>query len=377
MKRKTNQDISQKTKKQGIKKKRITTGDSLLFDSSRRSSPRIYEQTLQRSKGNRQIYTCLHYFLQKILPKDLIEIIFQYSKLLWDPYQFKYQDEMYIGFDLFIYSLSPIYVISLFNDMELNLWNLKEKTKENSLQLPDLLHFCFYPPHSIFILSANKLRIYDLYSLKESKSLSFPTLPATANTIVTVNRDNLFYVTAAVGSRLHVFDLKEEKLITQWDVEPDILSLFILSSNSNYLGTGYYSCLKIWNIQNHTCEFEIEKQSPAIFHENPIELNKNYIAFSSNPCFFQSYIEIWDMKTKKCLFEQKTSSIICIMKVTEEYFITYSRWGKNLNIYQSENFKLIKALKFKKELRSCVKNDRNQILILLGDGTLQVWESEF
>jgi len=112
MKRKSRKNTSTElTKKEKISSK---SENLLCFETSLRQ--KLYLQTLQTFRGNKKISTSLHYFLYFILPKDLICLIVEYSKLLWDPDQIKCQFEIveYRYFEYSdIYQLDPIHVISV------------------------------------------------------------------------------------------------------------------------------------------------------------------------------------------------------------------------------------------------------------------------
>jgi len=92
--------------------------------------------------------------LKNILPKELIGIIFEYKRILWNPYQLKCQNKLalrptkYSNFK--IYVLSSTCLISKFgrDPTSINRWNLKYKRIENSLDIPGITHI-FFIPHNL------------------------------------------------------------------------------------------------------------------------------------------------------------------------------------------------------------------------------------
>jgi len=104
--------------------------------------------------------------LKFILPRELIGMIFEYYKILWDLDKLKCQDTLalppksYLGCNMDV--LSSTYLISSFWEYgdilstSINLWNLKEKKIENSLPFIGLQSYIFYPPQSLIVKKCEK-----------------------------------------------------------------------------------------------------------------------------------------------------------------------------------------------------------------------------
>jgi len=204
-------------------------------------------------KGNSGIKFNLQYSLQLILPKDLIYIIFDYAKTLWDPYKIQCQNSICDKERPFgdIYLLSKTYLVSIFSDtffcLHVNLWNIKDKKIEQNYASDYFDDYYFYPPHSILYRRNTQMRISDLRTFEVTKRFYSDFFRPM---IATVIQDKLIFVIENPETeelqdnnfckcQLIIYDLNKEKILTQWNLEESVMKLFVLS-NQNYLVIIYH-----------------------------------------------------------------------------------------------------------------------------------------
>jgi len=187
---------------------------------------------------------------------------------------------------------------------------------------------------------------------------------------ITVSQDKVICVEedGYEDDLLKIFDLKQEKWITQWSLEADPLRLFTLS-NPNYLVTVSDVDIKMWNLEKQECQFEVTRFDLCV--DSVIELYTNHLIFISGED--QGIMEVWDIIQNKCLLQKicKKSEGIYLRKVTDRYFITQPN-PCALQIYEIETCKLIKTLKFTK-IVECITNGVDQLIIGFHDGTIEFW----
>jgi len=282
--------------------------------------------------------------------------------MLWDPYQLTSQTQIH-GRDTIheIFLLPSPYFLTR-SYCHFSLWNSKESKIEKHLEVEDFRDYCFYPPHSILFFYENISKVYDLYSLKEVKSFSLSVYNAF------IDQDKLFFC----GDQfVQIFNLKQEKLITQWKVEFNVTRLFTLSNDNlvTLLGRNH---IEIWDTQTQEIKFQLRMRS-ILLPMTVLEISPDHLFFISEKDTTPT-MEIWDLNKKQSIFRQNcTLYNAWAMKITSEYFIVRS-FDSELWVYEITNCELITILKFQKSI-SCIANarDLNQLVIGFEDGTMEFW----
>jgi len=255
-----------------------------------------------------------------------------------------------------------------------SLWNLKENKIEKRLDITPPLRpndLCFYPPHSILFFFDNEIKIYELYSLKKVKAF-----PLSVLSVFTISQNKLIYVNEAKDDNVNsaecqIFDLNQEKIITQWKVKFFYADRLLPLSNENLIALLSRSQIEIWNIQNHKRKCHLKmKPYHYVQMDTVLELSPDLLFFVSL-YLYDHRMEIWDINKKQCIFKQECTSFYNAQKITSEYFIAQAF---TLQIFEITNCKLIKTLNFQKRIR-CIANamHMNHLVIGFSDGTIEFW----
>jgi len=203
-----------------------------------------------------------------------------------------------------------------------------------------------------------------IYTLKEVKSL--PLKLNLSNDITAAISQDLFIYNLGVEnnglpSYLCFFDLKQEKIVTQWKLESAINKLWTLPNHN--LGIEFSDKIEIWNLENQQLSFEIHFQNGQY-----LEVCDDLFFVVGDTCT----MERWDIMKNKCLFKENIPDVFSVTKIISEYFVVQLLYQSSLLEIYEQNGKLIKTLEFPKEVQYITKG-LDQLIISFVDGTIQFW----
>ena len=369
----SNNDISIKKQKVApTKSKRQQSKKQQNFFFSSRHSPRLHFQTLQSFNGNLQIISVLNYFLEILLPKDLIYLIYEYSKDLWDPYQLKSQYLIRHSTEkniekICLLDLNHLITISTW---VINVFSIKENKVIKCLENKSFYCFnCYFlENNSILMLFSTLIKIYDSYTLEEIKTIQFSI--SLYSPLIVMDKNIIYYL----DGKIITFNINEEKIIASFQID-FIVHKFLALTNEKFVVLLHSIDMEIWEKQSEEWKKTKIRMKHSNYHRRAIELDSKHLLFIShnNTENSNSLMEIWHTTKNRWVMRKKSIEWTYALRINSQYFVTICIWRSNeLGIYESKSLKLIKKLRFKKQIQ-CLAKGIDQLIITFKDGTIEFW----